>query len=152
MPLETQIGLLAGLHDACGLYNARIRDLWHALLTQIPKFGNRARPRRRARPRCIDVLCRERLPIVLQLFCSVSLVVKHSDSRGRRRARGLLRSASTRPFRFELPTHGGRKRLRPRRRLCGVGTTPQLRSLGLMGTVEVRRDMYVATRDDFLFE
>ena len=52
-------------------------------LAQIPKFGNRAR----ARPRRIGVLCRQRPPFALQFFCSVSPTVKHSDSRGRRRAR-----------------------------------------------------------------
>jgi hypothetical protein len=41
------------------------------------------------RPRCIGVGCRQRPPFVLQFFCSVSPLVKHSDSRarGRRRAR-----------------------------------------------------------------
>jgi hypothetical protein len=57
-------------------------------LLQIPKFGNRSRPRRRARPRRIGVLCRQRPPFVLQLFCSVSPIVKHSESRGRGRRRG----------------------------------------------------------------
>jgi hypothetical protein len=41
-------------------------------LAQIPKFGNRSRPRRRARPRCIGVPCRQRPPFGLQFFCSVS--------------------------------------------------------------------------------
>jgi hypothetical protein len=39
--------------------------------------GNRSR----ARPRCIGVLCRQRPPFVLQLFCSGRPIVKRSDSR-----------------------------------------------------------------------
>ena len=37
-------------------------------LTQIPKF----------RPRCAGVFCSEKSPIVSQLFCSVTLIVKQS--------------------------------------------------------------------------
>src|SRR5580692_12461932 len=50
----------------------------------------RARRRPRARPRSVGVFCGEESPIVPQLFCPVSLIVKHPDfrGRGRRRARG----------------------------------------------------------------
>ncbi len=42
------------------------------------------RPRRRPRPRSVGVFCGEESPIVPQLFCPVSLIVKHRHSRGRR--------------------------------------------------------------------
>jgi hypothetical protein len=54
-------------------------------LTEIPKFGLVVVV---LRPRCAGVFFSEKSPIVPQLFCSVILIVKHPDFRGRRRARG----------------------------------------------------------------
>src|SRR5580704_4311855 len=58
------------------------------VLSQIPKFGLVLVVV--LRPRCAGVLCSEKSPIVPQLFCSVILIMKHLDfrGRGRRRARG----------------------------------------------------------------
>jgi len=45
-------------------------------LAQIPKLGNRPRPRRRARSRFIGLLRREKSRSSWQLFCSISLTVR----------------------------------------------------------------------------
>src|SRR6266404_1548300 len=48
-------------------------------LIQIPKLGNRRRARRRARPRFIGLLRREKSRSSWQLFCSVSVTVRILD-------------------------------------------------------------------------
>ena len=60
------------------------------VLSHIPKFGLVLVLVVVLRPRCAGVFCSEKSPIVAQLFCSVILLVKHPDfrGRGRRRARG----------------------------------------------------------------
>jgi hypothetical protein len=61
-----------------------------AVLAQIPKFGL-VLVLVVLRPRCAGVFCGEKSPIVPQLFCSIILIVKHPDFRGRgRRSLGLV--------------------------------------------------------------
>src|SRR5271166_2963658 len=50
------------------------------------------RARRRPRPRSVGVFSSEESPIVPQLFCPVSLIVKHRDSRGRRTTTSIQES------------------------------------------------------------
>src|SRR5271166_4828303 len=69
------------------LSEPRLFPVFPNSLTQIPKFALVLVVV--LRPRCACVFCSEKSPIVPQLFCSVILIVKHPDfrGRGRRRAR-----------------------------------------------------------------
>jgi hypothetical protein len=51
---------------------------------KLRSLDPRPRARARRRPRSVGVFSSEESPIVPQLFCPVSLLVKHPDSRGRR--------------------------------------------------------------------
>src|SRR5271165_7640848 len=56
----------------------------HRGSAKLRSLNPRPRARRRPRPRSGGVFFSEESAIVPQLFCPVSLIVKHRDSRGRR--------------------------------------------------------------------
>ena len=63
------------------------------------------RPRARRRPRSVGVFCSEKSPLVPQLFCPVSLIVKHRDSRGRVLNFGVFQSRTFRMGSSPIPFH-----------------------------------------------
>jgi hypothetical protein len=61
-----------------------------------------SRRRGRSRPRSVDVFCSDESPMAPQLFCPVSLNVKHRDSRGRRTTTSTRTSPQFRSLGFSL--------------------------------------------------
>src|SRR6266481_8676133 len=76
-------------HRAAGYRRALLGDLFKDPVTQIPKLGKRPRPRRRARPRFIGLLRREKNRSSWQLFYSLGVAVRYLNSLERTRTRVL---------------------------------------------------------------